>query len=1132
MDDEPPGSSSPGILKKRRPPSFAKDQSPGSSPTSAGIERTSSRSSLNRLMPKDRQRNLQKSTRPSSLFGSLRSLSSLQDEDEKPTRIASSPSSLDLASPAIPDVAAGLLIHHGPLPEAGPIFRRRCPYLVLTEFHLIQFKSQSRAADMFPGIPGGHNQSRSSMRHSRLSSSSSIHELQSSSDSQISVPLLHVVAVYKLDDGEPYFTIELASLNESTNHASTMTLHIHDPAEADTWLTVIRSAASKARMTSSVTFPHTLIEYTARALEQEHDYEPNHFHMFKVVQRANKSGKRSSSDDLAKLASKVCILAIGMYKIHLVPLPKGARTSSSTSLSDMNGASHGIVTLTSVNVQTFDDSFQLSFRHPFQPSTVLHLSALCVHEIAVWLRQAAEYLRPEWMEQPFAWIVPQTLNDELLPVPAEDEENRAFDRTLTAYCAAYGIDTSNIRYSVIHTCEDSPKFELLPPGEPRRPKYSSIELLAVLRALRYNETFITISLCQISLDVLNGLCDHYGWEHTPWTTRSGEPVELEEQHKASVLIQEVRALAIKSRRLRRMDFSYCLARRPASAEASPTSGSGICEALFPVCVKQYTNVDWIVLNGILLSGIDVDYLYAAAIEKSCHFRAIEVGYCGLSDRSFQATLQSLSHQGATLECLNFSGNYARLEPSKLREYLVEFSYIRIIDFSNIYRTSGEEPLFELSTLTRWKLQEIDLSRSSINANTMLVLAEYLRNPQSNSLRGLRLVQCGLTGGHIDDLLQAMARPTPRELHFFISDNHLEQEHERLINAISKSLTPTHMTMEMLEYKEEKNFRLLVQAWTSNTSTTYLSMSKVSLPVVAGHDTIVALEHMLAWNQTLEYLDIAGEEAHLEVANFGVGLNRALGGLKRNRNLAVLHVERQKLGMQGANTLASIIEENSALRELHCAGNGFSLQAFTVMICSLARNFTLLYLPCMDEEREAAIKKFSGEAERSKDKGGRSLTVPTKATVNTMKRSIGAAMPGSLSFANRQGEPSSAYGKKQYTEMEADIVANSIKENWDKEIDLMHYYLHRNYRVAQGLPPESPSASKGSENERPTTGVSASTTLRPGSNDVTPVGESSRQLGAAVGAIRGNTDEQARELEDEDADLEAALTMSEKLKIEH
>ncbi|KAL8771310.1 MAG: hypothetical protein Q9209_003215 [Squamulea sp. 1 TL-2023] len=1093
ITDEPPNTA-PATLKKRRTTQLDHPSSPASS--DAGIERSSSKHSLDRFM------SMRRGTRPSSLFGSLRSLSSLHDENEQ--LIASSPSSIKSFSPAIPDVAAGMVIHHGPLPEVGPMFRRRCPYLVLTDSHLIQFRSQDRAADMFPSIPRSHGQSvpglagqarATTVRHSRLSSSSSMHESQSTADGLHSIPLLYVVAVHKLDDGEPYFSIEIAYFNDDTNHASTITLQIHDPRESDSWLTVIRSTASSARSTTSVPFSQYLVEYTARALEQEQDYDPHHFHMFKVVQRANKSGKRSSSDDLTKLTSKICILAVGMYKVHLVPLPKTSKAGSSTSLPDLNGTSYGIVTLASVKVQTFDDSFQLWFRQPFQPSSGLHLAALCVNEVILWLRQAAEFLRPEWTEQPFAWVVPQTLNDELLPIPAEDEENRAFDRTLTAYCAAYGINTSTIRYKVNCSCEDGPAFELLPITGAGRLKYNAMELLAILRALRYNEAFGTICLSQTSLDPLHGLCDDYGWEHTPWTTRSGETIELENQQKASVLIQEIRALAVKSKRLRRLDFSDCLTRRPSSAGATPVLGCGICEALFPLCAKQYTNVDWIILSGIMLSDVDIDYLYAAAISKDSHFRAIEVANCGLADRSFQAVIQALSHQGQTLECMNFSGNFARIEPLNMRDYLNELSYIRIVDFSNTHRTSGQEPLFELNTLLNWKLEELNLSRSSINADTIRVLACYLKDPQSQVLRHFRMNQCGLTGGNVADLVQALAHMPFRYLHLYINENHLEQEHDRLVEAISQSLTPLYMTMEMLEYKNEMNFRLLVQAWIQNTSTRYLNMSKVSLPYEAGHETIAALESMLGDNQTLESLNIAGEEAHLEVANFGSGISKALSGLQRNKSLKLLHVEHQKLGMPGANAIASILEENDSLLYLHCAGNDFTLQAFTVMVRSLAKNTTLVYMADMNEDRVAAIRKVDREIDNVRE-APRSLTMPTKATatVSTMKRSIGlSASPHTQ--------------RRQYTDKELVSMMDTISDGWEREIAVMHSYLERNDSLSR-------KRLEATENEQ----------SMYGSNDVTPVGEPDRQL-------KVTKDDNHDAPDEGDEGIEEVLMMGQKLTLQ-
>lgn len=462
-----------------------------------------------------------------------------------------------------------------------------------------------------------------------------------------------------------------------------------------------------------------------------------------------------------------------------------------------------------------------------------------------------------------------------------------------------------------------------------------------------------------------------------------------------------------------------------------------------------------------------------------------------------------------------------MEPLNLREYLNELSYVRTVDFSNTYRTSGQEPLLELDTLLRWKLVELDLSRSSINPETIVALGEYLKNSQSTTLRHLRMNQCGLTGGAVDDLLRAMTLSGPRQLHLEISGNHLEQEQDRLIKVIGESLTPTHMTMEMLEYKEEKNFRRLVRAWTGNTSTTHLDISKVSLPSEPSTETIAALERMLAENRALESLDIAGEEAHLEVANFGSGLNRALMGLKWNRSLKILHVEHQKLGMVGANTLASILEENTPLRELHCAGNGFSLQAFTVIVCSLYENTNLLYLPAMDEDRAAAMKNINKEIDVVQS-GIRSLTIPTKAIV---KRSIEAAMPGQRSFSSRQNE-APLYPKRLMTEEDLGIVRGSISDGWNRQLEVLRGYLGRNYKLAQGLPAEGLPAA---ENERPSTGRSGGTSewLDLGSNDTTPMGELDRQLETEKLSTTTNNSTEAPE--EENDEIEEALMMTEKLK---
>ena len=120
--------------------------------------------------------------------------------------------------------AERLVLHHGDVQLAGGMFRKKSQYLVLTDNHLIRFKSRSKAADVFPSIPASKGRRNDEARHSRLSSSGSIHELQTTSanDAFAAMPLNEIVAVYKLDDGRPYFSVEVAHLDQDRPSAITL----------------------------------------------------------------------------------------------------------------------------------------------------------------------------------------------------------------------------------------------------------------------------------------------------------------------------------------------------------------------------------------------------------------------------------------------------------------------------------------------------------------------------------------------------------------------------------------------------------------------------------------------------------------------------------------------------------------------------------------------------------------------------------------------------------------------------------------------------------------------------------------------------------------------------------------------
>ena len=969
------------------------------------------------------------------------------------------------------------------------MFRKKVQYMVLTNTHLIRFKSQGKAAEVFPEIPGSMGRA-SGINHLRMGSGGSAPDTQLGSDPQSYMPLQNMVAVYKLDDGRPYFSIELANFDEARNSVLTMSMQLNDPRDSELWLSSIRAAVTKAKLTSSATFGQKAVEYAARCLEMEGDYDPSHFSMFTVAQRGSRHGPRSSTDDLGKLVSTVCYLVVGLHKIHLLPLPRPSKTGSNTSISEMSGTSYGIVNITSISAQSIDDSFQIIFRAPFQSAITLYLASSSATDIALCVRNAADFLRPLWVEQPFLWQVPKSLEEGILPIPPADVEDHAcFDRTLTAYCVGYNINASTIRYTVNYECEDAPEFCLIEPNKSQRSKYTPIELLAVLRALRYNETFHSISFARARLDTLHNVKDLRGSEHFSWSSKSGQSIEkLPRLDQTPLLVQELQCLALKSSRLRRLDFSDCLSRKASSIQTGDR-GSGLCEAIFPLCALQLTNVDWVTLVGVALTETDIEYLYASAVQKDCHFRAIELGRCSLSEDHMEFAIQSMLSQEATLECLDLSNNPARLSPASLGEQLGRFKRMRRLNLSRFSLNSGPLPVLPSGVLMDWRLEFLSLAGTTLNTESVDCLAGYLMSENSFTLRELHVESCQMSGDDVAALLESMTRgrKEPRNLHLYVSGNRLERGHKRLAKAISRSSTPTHLTMQSLEYSEEKSFRNLLQALASNTVLEYLDISRVSIPFDASNEACEMLKLVFEQNSALKELNISGEQAHLEAVTLGRGLCDAVRGLEKNTTLETLKIENQSLGLPGASALASVLQVNTSLRELHCESNEISLQAFTTLVNAVRDNKNLLYLPAMLKDRKWYSSKIDREVNNLLSPTGSHSPSSTRSSV---KRALSNAVPGSRSSSSRSVDKAPL---PSMTEQDARAALTSLAQTWDEEINRLAEYLTRNYRYVCGLPlGELGNTSSAS---RPPTAGALMGAIKSAMLEQTPTAEVDRQLGA-------------------------------------
>ncbi|KJX99500.1 hypothetical protein TI39_contig355g00016 [Zymoseptoria brevis] len=1092
------------------------DAAPNGNPTSSASDQPA------KVRPRRPSLNMKGVKRPPSVFDSFKSsVRSGSDDNGSNVYSYANGEPLSSTSSTAPSLSyehtvdgapapTRTVLLHGEVQTSAGMFRKKKEYLVLTEVHIIRYKSQVKAAETFKAIPHNNVPGRSPLvKHGSMPSVGSQSDLQTLSDSSGDkhgrVPLRQVVAVHKLDDGKPYFALEMCYLDEENCQASAMTLQFGNPEERDVWLKSIRGAVGDARLRETNYVSPLNLENVARIVERDNDYDPHNCAIFKVVQRqaATKSGSRSSADDLGKVASTVCFLVVGVHKLHLVQLTKPVARASSPALGMNNSqVSHGLLTLTAAKVSSYDDTFELTIRQPLQKGRTLYLASSASYEIAARLHFADNFLRPESGEKLIKFSAPREVYDLLEPPAASDvEEHSCLDRTLIAYCVAYGVNPANVRYTINYACEDAPGFELLPPADQRRPNYGPLELLAIMRALRYNESFGSISFVNIALDSLNGLHDPYGHEHVCTRTKMGTLISrltTEELSQSSLLVQEIRALAATSKKLRRMDFSGCMTNHtaPASTDKGETRtkdiGCGIVEALFPLCKHQTTNVDWICLNGIELSETDQDYLVGAAVDKSCHFRAIELNRCGLNDRSMGLILDALRVQENTLEALAIAGNAARLNPSAFDSQLGMFGFIRKLNLSNVSRTSGSEPFLQAETLLIWRLQELRLSGTALNSATIDAVSTYLAHPQSESLHELYVDHTYLSGKDVATLLHSLSfgRNTVRDMHLDISQCLLSKGIEQVTQALSMGLTPSHLSMRAIEYREESMFRKVIAAVTHNKTLKFLDMSQTALPGDASEETCKALSKLLAENDTLLELDISGDDSRLATSKFGPGINETLNGLKYNTTLSVFRIEKQRLGVRGASTLAEVLRVNSALLELHCGNNDIPLQGLTDLVNALIDNTTLVHLPPMDDGRAAAFKAAESTMKvMNSDHDPFSLSPEHAKSTSAMKRGFAnvrkTAQRSTPSFpnlpyrhasnaANSHSSPSpnamnltlpahkikhhspthsiasAPMPSTNFTAQDIQTTQRLLSEQWDRQCYRLEQYLHRNWCLRNGV----------------------------------------------------------------------------------
>ncbi|KAF2404483.1 RNI-like protein [Trichodelitschia bisporula] len=853
------------------------------------------------------------------------------------------------------------------------------------------------------------------------------------------IPLRHVVSVYTPEDGKPGFGIELVWLNQHTNQPSSMLLIVDDPDNRDLWLFVLKRCVHPAAMRDGEPISLHNRLCVRSYLEKCGDSSPedSDMRLFKVVCRATAHpADQTPADEPSK---EVKILVIGLYKVHLISLSKPDQAGAADGVV---GESFGILTVSSLWLNEADHGFEMAHRLPLHPPKILRLASAMSEELACQLHRGFRRLHPTRPDTAIAFRGPGSLLDRMSdePSPVEAGHDHFFDPVI-AYCIAYDQDPSRIRYVASSDSANNLWFQLFPPPGTDEASYNVFELLAVMRALRYT-SFVSISFSGVELDKLNGLFDPYGHEHVCTRTRLGTRIGLskEEMKTSCLLIQEIRALAASNHGiLSKIDFSNSIAKIPEDAMDYEDLGCGVLEALYPICSTECVVLPWINLSGIHLSARDIIYLINFAATRRTHLKALEVAGCHLNDSNLNKFLAALASQENTLEALNISRNgSAFFTPSAtIGPKFSSFRNLASVNLSYLSVEPAPAPLISLEVLLNWRLNELILSHTTVNAATVRSIAQYLHSSQSHPLRLLMLDETTINGSSAAALIHSMTVQTANGLYLDISANPLESGFEELASVLGEDMGPNSLSMRLIDLEDEDFCSLLISL-SNNSRVQVLDMAETSLSAPISDETALAVEGLFAKNKALTYLDLSGAESRLEGASFGPKFIPALRGLKENTALETLVIRHQKLGAEGASVLADVLRLNTTLRDLRCDGNALDQLAFSELLNGLYHNTAILNLSEMGGSRETETDRPApispNRSRQTSGKGRKSLRITRPA----------------LRMTKRDKLPKLKKTSSGTPEEQLAALSKVSSGDWEEENRRLRRYLERNKMIAAGF----------------------------------------------------------------------------------
>ncbi|KAI0408628.1 RNI-like protein [Xylaria palmicola] len=874
----------------------------------------------------------------------------------------------------------GPVIKSGSLQPETSILKPKKEYLVLTPSSLLRFKSLAAAEQQFPAIS---TTAQGSSPLSPVGSYTSLRDLLI--NAEIAIPLEKVVSVFKDEGTRPSFGLKVWwKDSNATNPFITAEFDFCLPDERDDWLKQIRQAVkARAKAVGEERAPPEIEASITSILGLRHERD-GLIDIFPVIPR--RPYTRSTTGELKKnwKEESSFYLTFGKYSLHL------AQFSTSASARKVNPSlvQFGLVTLSRVRVNVNDERFDLIFRLPLEQPQKLQLASRYYRTILSKLFQADTYLKPAWPLWTRREVFYVDDGAQQMPLP-NGEDYGGFRTTLEAFIEGYACQP--VEWTVKwKDVRHAPQLCLLKPR--KQSQYTAHQLLAVFRAIRFNEFFKSLSFCDVDFSSLSNRFDNkQRLESTIWLSRTGKHSltrgEADMVESSPIIFQELVSILLGSEAIKFIDLTNVLRKVPKGS--LPTAPKVGCEIMPPITLlwgSAQTRCSSINVNGNEIGETDAVELCRVFQSRPNFLRTFEISRCNLDEISLVYLWEGLHEQRFSLEELDTSYNSGRVEASRIACTLNETTKLKRLNLAYTIRGELEGPLFRpwSSSVSSgaWRLEELDLSGWKLNFETICGLMKYLELEESSGLHRLCLNSCALTGELATGIFCRIG--AGRDIHLCLNGNPLEAGSTDWIDLIHGNEAPTKLHLDMVQFQHESNFNRLLTALSHNKTIKFLSMVGTGPPGRITAKTSDLLSKLFSVNNTLRFLDLSGYSGKLEDSHLGWGLSGALSGLKDNTSLYQLRLRNHDMGAaEDLTELCRILVSNKGLAMLDIQHNNFDHYQFGKLVQALSHNNQLISFPVSEADRDYAINKekqlflkmqkrssFKSQDKLSKSAGGR------------------------------------------------------------------------------------------------------------------------------------------------------------------